>query len=1013
MDFDSSKENIQPLRGGRNVHQLEVALQAQTDHESQMQLARQKEEFDRAIKNYQGDDPLENYYQYIYWIEQSYPKNGHEGNCAALLEHCLGQFENDPRYTNDRRLCKLWIKYIDLTPNPIELYLMMKAKGLCIGCADFYKAWAYYYEMAGDFQKANGVFEEGKKNLAQPYEELELAHKNLITAAGEHMLYGPNQTRLLERRHALTALPLYASGRVSSVRQSSAALPNGAFVVPGTSSENPLRIYEDRHRPTLPQDAAAGPQSIIKVAKRQEAPKENTIKAGPWTTIANNKKRAVGSHRPGGRPTFTILEDNFVAPGFPPNVPPACLEDYSNWRVSIINFPEEPSPTVVHGYPKSRVYIDSNTEYSIEELRATGYKRSPSTETDRAVQSILIDDEDDCLLVEDDAQPAQINSTVKHSPWKTFTQHQNFLQDVFSKSNEQRLSMVAAPRFQLFSPEKDSPKQKFCIFEEELTKDGSLQPKGNAMKTAFRTLNADELVETGSCSGMDVAMAAQPADGAKPMPNLPFSDSSSSSFGDAVDPVAPADISCNTEQFCINLNVMQVSTPNPKWPGPPQLADQHSTRKMLFSEAKAPEKGLSTIIEESKSGSSGSSSSSCATPYRVSQNRSRKMSTISEEHNSYLAQNLMANAALRQSLLGDLMATLDVPASPTPVQASPSASRRPQGAVVAAPSDPFCPELLDRLLERVGFPGPHDQGYVHIEGNPRLVAKKEPVSVGGDVYYVDKVLGKGQFGTVFKAQDRKTGSQVALKYQKPPNRWEYYVCRELRRRLAAHPLRDRFMDVTLGYFSDQASVLVSEFGLYGSLLDAVNLLKTKGAKPKEALCVYLTLEMLRIVRAMHDAGVIHADIKPDNFLVLLNGDNAIGLRLIDFGCSIDMTLFPEGTTFTRPITTENFVCCEVRDGRPWSYHTDLFCVAATAHVLLFQEYIQLRKVDQVWSISTRLPRYAKLDLWNMFFSSMLNQQTGPADAATLQLLFEEEVELHRKRDLPAQIRYLVNLLKNR
>lgn len=64
---------------------------------------------------------------------------------------------------------------------------MLKAKGLCTGCADFYKAWAYYYEAVGDFQGANNVFEEGKRNLAQPIEELENAHKNLIMAAGQHV----------------------------------------------------------------------------------------------------------------------------------------------------------------------------------------------------------------------------------------------------------------------------------------------------------------------------------------------------------------------------------------------------------------------------------------------------------------------------------------------------------------------------------------------------------------------------------------------------------------------------------------------------------------------------------------------------------------------------------------------------------------------------------------------------------------------------------------------------------
>lgn len=43
MDFDLSKENIQPLRGGRNATQLGTALQAQNDSEYQKELLQQKE----------------------------------------------------------------------------------------------------------------------------------------------------------------------------------------------------------------------------------------------------------------------------------------------------------------------------------------------------------------------------------------------------------------------------------------------------------------------------------------------------------------------------------------------------------------------------------------------------------------------------------------------------------------------------------------------------------------------------------------------------------------------------------------------------------------------------------------------------------------------------------------------------------------------------------------------------------------------------------------------------------
>ncbi|XP_076269939.1 mitotic checkpoint serine/threonine-protein kinase BUB1 beta-like isoform X4 [Rhynchophorus ferrugineus] len=1068
MDFDYSKENIQPLRRGRNVQQLEMALQAQTNQEYQSQLLQQKEEFEALIRDYDGPDPLENYYNYIIWIEQSYPKSGHEGNCTALLEHCLGKFENDYRYTNDRRFCKLWIKYIDMFPNPVELYLMMKSKNLCIGCADFYKAWAYYYEAAGDFQKAYNVFEEGKKNLAQPYDDLESAYNNLIKAAGEHLIFGRNENRLQEKRQALVSLHSHRSGRVSTVRMPSGS-NNGLPIipiVPNTQCNAQTNVFEDQSvSGTLA--AGAPPKSIITVAKRQEAPKENTLKPGPWTTVPH-KKRVLASQRPAG-PGFSVHEDNSdetLIIGLPANLPTECQEDYSSWHVAIVNYPDEASPSVIHGYPKHRVYIDPQTEFSIEELRATRYRKTVNTvqqvETCRAIQSIIVDDDDECIIVQNEPPVVpeevklkfqiheqspikdksysvknEMTSTVIHSPWKSQAEHQNFLQDVFSKSNEFRISGGMPPtKCMVF--EDSEPRQPKCGFNLMFTSQNELQSspigfdlplqapsKGNAMRTAFRVLNADE-VETGSRGGMDSAMAAQPADGAKPMAPIPFSDSSSSSFEDADPPqFNPLESTCSTQQFNFNLNAMQVSTPQNKMQVNHEIINDNvqNTKKRLFTENKLQEdKALSTILEE-KSGYV--SSSSGATTKSSLYNHQAKINTISEEHNSYLAQNLKANAALRRSLLGDLMDDVlppahTVPSPPSPMQSTPIQSpvrKIPPPNLTCpldyVPSDPFSASLISQLLERNSFPGIHNQGYVSIDGNPRLAVKKEPVYIGQDNYIIEKILGKGQFGTVFKAYNIQMRSTVALKYQRPPNKWEFYICRELQARLINHPLQDRFMDISTGYFSDQASILVSQFQPFGSLLDTANMLK-KQSTGKETLCVYFTLEMLKIVKAMHEVKIIHADIKPDNFLVLLQSNNSLSLQLIDFGCSIDMTMFPDKATFTRPITTEDFICCEVRDGRPWSYHTDLFCVAASAHVLLFQEYIQLKKISNVWSIMKHFPRYTKIDLWNMFFSTLLNQQSGPADIATLELLFQEELdEPQRKRDLPIQLRTLINMLKNR
>lgn len=98
------------------------------------------------------------------------------------------------------------------------------------------------------------------------------------------------------------------------------------------------------------------------------------------------------------------------------------------------------------------------------------------------------------------------------------------------------------------------------------------------------------------------------------------------------------------------------------------------------------------------------------------------MGAISKQHHNYLAQNMMANAALRSSLLGDLMECENT--SPVPQLAPPlipeTITHSPVAPLNQAPSDPFKPSVLSMLLHRVKFPARHSYGYQVINVHPRI-----------------------------------------------------------------------------------------------------------------------------------------------------------------------------------------------------------------------------------------------------------------------------------------------------
>lgn len=101
------------------------------------------------------------------------------------------------------------------------------------------------------------------------------------------------------------------------------------------------------------------------------------------------------------------------------------------------------------------------------------------------------------------------------------------------------------------------------------------------------------------------------------------------------------------------------------------------------------------------------------------------------------------------------------------------------------------------------------------------------------------------------------------------------------------------------------------------------------------------------------------------------------LKLIDFGRGIDRRAFDAGTTFTHKVLTKGSQCPEMREGKPWSTHTDWFGFLDCLHVMLFGEYVSISKEsDGRWALERKFNKRNHLkEIWDPLTDGLLNMES--------------------------------------
>lgn len=188
-------------------------------------------------------------------------------------------------------------------------------------------------------------------------------------------------------------------------------------------------------------------------------------------------------------------------------------------------------------------------------------------------------------------------------------------------------------------------------------------------------------------------------------------------------------------------------------------------------------------------------------------------------------------------------------------------------------------------------------------------------------YEVLSVLGYGANSTIYAVQDPRNGQKYALKRViKESSADQKFVVQatneyELLSKIDHPSVRKCYRVKRLRRILGPSEVL-----LVMEIVEGRNLVQHRPSELSEL--VHVLVEVADGMHAVHKAGVVHADMKPNNVLIT----NAGHVKIIDFGQSC-----PTGTIKPRIQGTPDYIAPEQVRRRALTARTDIFNLGATMY----------------------------------------------------------------------------------
>lgn len=236
------------------------------------------------------------------------------------------------------------------------------------------------------------------------------------------------------------------------------------------------------------------------------------------------------------------------------------------------------------------------------------------------------------------------------------------------------------------------------------------------------------------------------------------------------------------------------------------------------------------------------------------------------------------------------------------------------------------------------------------KSNEASVARStsEPIEWHLSMFEIGRPLGKGKFGRVYLAQEKKSGFICALKMLQKSELMQSKAEKQVRREIEIQSnLRHPNILRLHGHFYDKERIfLIIEYAGQGELYKHLR----KAGKFSESRAADYISQMASGLLYLHKKHVIHRDIKPENILLDLNGL----LKISDFGWSVHAPNTRRATL----CGTLDYLPPEMVEGRDHNDKVDLWSLG----VLCYEFIVGNPPFEDMSGHTATYKRIAKVDL---------------------------------------------------